>query len=354
MKTTTAGVLLVLLASAPMAAGAGDATARAIAGGVATAYAQRYVYPSRGAAAASLLRTNASAGTYDHLQDAALAARLTADLRSVLHDLHAYVRYAPDVLPPAGTSEQPNPEEVAAQRERERMHGYGIARVAVLPGNVGYLDLRAFAGDPKTIDALDGAMRVLAGTQAFILDLRRNGGGESSTVAALVGHVVGPGVHVNDFVGRGDGDQAPIRERSFTPADAGTRIVAPVFVLTSKNTFSGAEECAYDLQALKRATLVGQTTGGGANPGEFVRISDHFEAFVSDGRARNPVTGTNWEGTGVKPDIPLPASDALLAAYARGLDIVASDPALGPASRRYVQAVRDRARTLTEAQLLGD
>ena len=350
---TLAVALALLVAGTALAAA--EPESRAVAAHVADAYAQRYVFPARGAAAAALLRANANAGAYDMLEGNALAERLTADLRSVLHDQHAYVRYFPDILPPSsGNADKPTPQELAEGRERERMIGYGVARAAVLPGNIGYLDLRAFTEpDPQTLAALEAAVTLVSGAEAVIVDVRRNGGGNSETVAALAGHFLGPGVHVNDFVGRGDGDAAPVRERSFTPKRAGTRITAPLFVLTSKRTFSGAEEFAYDMQTQKRATLIGETTGGGANPGEFVRVDDHFRAFVSDGRARNPITGTNWEGTGVRPDVEVASDQALVTAYRRGLGVAASDPALSPAGKRFVEMQVEHAQALTEAQLLG-
>jgi C-terminal processing protease CtpA/Prc len=86
-----------------------------------------------------------------------------------------------------------------------------------------------------------------------------------------------------------------------------------------KRTLSAPESFAYNLQALKRATIVGEISAGGANPGREFRITEHFVMFVPTGRAINPVTGSNWEGTGVKPDIEVPAAQALKAAHLAAL-----------------------------------
>ena len=93
----------------------------------------------------------------------------------------------------------------------------------------------------------------------------------------------------------------------------------PVFVLTSNRTFSAAEEFTYNLKNLKRATIVGETTGGGAHPGGVRRITDHFGIWVPAGRAISPITKTNWEGTGIEPDIKVPAASALDTAHLEAL-----------------------------------
>src|SRR5262249_52418714 len=93
----------------------------------------------------------------------------------------------------------------------------------------------------------------------------------------------------------------------------------PLYVLTGEATFSAAEECAYDLQALKRATLVGEVTGGGANPNELVPLSLGFMMSVAIGKVENAVTHGNWEGVGVKPDVAVPDARALKTAHVMAL-----------------------------------
>ena len=342
-----------LSAALPAAAAAGD-PARTVAAAAADDLERDYVLPTPGRAAAELLRRNAAAGGYDGLREAELAARLSADLAPVLHDKHVRVRWSPDRNPPAGASGgAPSAEELAAGARREREGGYGLGRVAHLPGNVGYIEVRGFASAPETDAVLDAAVNAVASSDAIVLDLRRNHGGDPHAVARLVSHFVEPKTHLNDFLGRGDGAAARIESSTYSEAVPGPRVAAPLYVLTSGETFSGGEECAYDLQALERGTLIGAVTGGGANPGGVERIDDHFGIFVPTERARNPITHANWEGVGVRPDRALAPERALATAYAAALDARLADPALARSLRERLAALRTTLDTLDDAAILA-
>ncbi|MEO6390627.1 MAG: S41 family peptidase, partial [Pyrinomonadaceae bacterium] len=160
-------------------------------------------------------------------------------------------------------------------------------------------------------------------TDALIIDLRQNGGGRPDMVALLASYFfkAEPRLHLNDLAGRKEGTTEYDTRESWTLTTlAGERYLdKPVYLLTSPRTFSGAEELSYDLQTQKRAIIVGETTGGGANPGGPYRLSDHFLAFMPRGYAINPITKTNWEGVGVVPDVKVPQEDALKTAQALAL-----------------------------------
>jgi hypothetical protein len=336
-----------------MAAQAQDQPARAVALAAADCLEHFYVYPAKGHAAAVRLRDQAAAGAYDGLAANELATHLTSDLAVVLHDKHVRVRYSADVLPPdAGPDKRPGPAEIAAFDRMERAGGYGLGRVAHLPGNVGYLDVRFFPdASPERNAVIDGMADALAYSDAVILDLRRNGGGDPDGIARLLSHFLAPNTHLNDFVGRGDGDPK-VTGSTFTSEVPGAHITAPLYVLTSGKTFSGGEECAYDIQTQKRGTLVGEVTGGGANPGGVRRLDDHFGIFVPDARAQNPITKTNWEGTGVRPDIPVTQDRALATAYAMALgsdDAIATMPA---DDRDRLSDIRAKLATMDDATIL--
>ncbi len=221
-----------------------------------------------------------------------------------------------------------------------------------LDGNIGYVELRAFfpAEAPGAGDAAAAAMRLLAHTGALIIDLRRNHGGDPSMVALLSSYLFSESVHLNSLYWRANDFTQQFWTFPYVP---GPRFVdKPVYVLTSGETFSGAEEFTYNLKNLKRATIVGETTGGGAHPGDDFPITPHFGVWVPTGRAVNPITGTNWEGTGVAPDIRVPADEALDVAYAAALRHVvehADESAKGP--RRAV--VEEARRTLAEMEGVG-
>jgi C-terminal processing protease CtpA/Prc len=281
---------------------------------------QRYVFPETAKQVEAALRREQAAHAFDGAVDGpALAKQLTASLQAVTHDKHIRVRYSEQPVPVRQQADDtPTPEELAEWRKEEQFHNFGVQRVERLPGNIGYLDLRGFAPAALAGPTLAAAMTLLAHTDTLIVDLRKNGGGDPETVALVCSYLFDHRTHLNSLYFR-EGDRTEqFWTQEFVP---GTRFgeAKPVYVLTSSSTFSGAEEFSYNLRTRKRATLVGETTGGGANPGDLRRLAEHFEMFVPSGRAINPVTGTNWEGTGVEPHVKVAADQALDVAQAMAL-----------------------------------
>lgn len=270
-----------------------------------------YVFPDVAKAMDKAISDRVAKGEYDQISSSrTFAETLTKDLQAVSKDKHLRVRYSHDVLP----QRQPRAEPTAEQREQQRRDmswmNYGFDKVERLGGNTGYISFRGFFGPELGADAVASAMNFVAGTDALIFDLRQNGGGDPEMVALICSYLFGPEpVHLNDLYWR-EGNRT---DEFWTRKEvAGKRYLnKDVYVLTSKYTFSGAEEFTYNLKNLKRATIIGETTGGGAHPGMGVRINDHFNMFVPTGRAISPITKTNWEGTGVKPDVEVPADQAL-------------------------------------------
>ncbi|HVG30540.1 MAG TPA: S41 family peptidase, partial [Pyrinomonadaceae bacterium] len=206
----------------------------------------------------------------------------------------------------------------AEERRELSWMNHGFNRVERLRGNVGYIEFNGFMDAEAGAEAVAAAMNFVANTDALIIDLRKNGGGNPEMVALVCSYLFGPEpVHLNDLYWR-EGNRT---QEFWTRKEvAGRRYLnKDVYVLTSKRTFSGAEEFSYNLKNLKRATIVGETTGGGAHPGGGVRVNEHFMMFVPRGRAISPVTKTNWEGTGVKPDVEVPAEQALTVAHLAAL-----------------------------------
>ncbi len=317
--------LALLLAIAPTAALAQrgpapkipiDAAARkTVIAGLSTQLHAHYVFPDVARQVSASLTAKEASGGYAAATDSkTFADALSNDLRTFGQDRHFFVGYDPDFQPSPANGTPPDAKTAAAMREQLSSTGFGIDSVRRLPGNVGYLEVRGFGPTDIVAPALSAAMTMLSGTDALILDLRRNGGGDPATVAYLMSHFFATGDerHLNDLYFR-DGDTT---HQYWTNATVTTHYTRPVYVLTSARTFSGGEECAYDFQTQKRATLVGEVTGGGANPGDGFAIGGGFAAFIPNGRAINPITKTNWEHTGVKPDIATTAADAQKVAYA--------------------------------------
>jgi retinol-binding protein 3 len=149
-------------------------------------------------------------------------------------------------------------------------------------------------------------------TDAIIFDLRENGGGQPAMVTLIASYLFDQPTHLIDIYNRKEDSTTQNWTLSYLP---GARLTKqPVFVLTSKRTFSGAEEFVFDLKNKKRATIVGETTGGGAHPVSGRAVADYFMVGVPFAKALDPVTKTNWEGTGVEPDVKVSAADALTTA----------------------------------------
>jgi peptidase S41-like protein len=313
-----------------------------------------YVFPDKARETAKALRKRLAAHEYDGITSAReFSDSLTAHVRAVTHDLHLRVGYRYEPVPPMTANGPPPEAEMQRMRTQGLRTNYGFERVERLPGNVGYLDLRQFAGIPEAQATAVAAMNFLGNVDALIVDLRRNGGGSPEMIATLLTYLTGPGDRLmfNTFYEREEDRTLQFWTNPYVP---GPRLNGkPVYVLTSPRTFSAAEEFAYDIQTHKLGTLVGATTGGGANPGGFVRVHEHFMAFISTGRAVNPVTRTNWEGVGVKPDIEAKPGEALRVAHVEALkkilESVTDDPdrkaalnrALDEAGRRVADPEED-------------
>ncbi len=283
---------------------------------------EAYVFPDVGEKLAHMLLNRQVHGEYDSITSAkALSELLTKQLYEVAHDKHLAVNYHSQTIPPmpAGLPQGISPTFLRMLKKGN----FGFEKVERLSGNIGYLQVKGFIGSEVGGAVVEGAMRFLANTDALIVDLRDNHGGEPQMVGLLASYFFsGDPVHLNDLAYRRKGTREYDINQSWTqPYVPGLRYAdKEIYILTSNQTFSAAEEFAYDLQALKRATVVGETTGGGANPGDPYRLTAHFASFIPNGYASNPVTKTNWEGVGVKPDIAVSQADALKTARKAALE----------------------------------
>ena len=275
-----------------------------------------YIFAEVAEKMAAAIRERAARKEYDAITGSrGFAAALTTHLQDVSKDKHLQVLFNAEAFPERRT---PTAEDIDRMRAAERRVNYFFQRVERLDGNVGYIELRGFSGSPDAGPTAVAAMNFVAGTDALIFDLRANGGGSPAMIGLLSSYLFDEVVHLNDFYIRDLDEQ---RQFWTSPHVEGQRYgnAKPVYVLTSNRTFSAAEEFTYNLKSLKRAIVVGETTGGGAHPGGVRRITDHFGIWVPNGRAINPITKTNWEGTGIEPDVKVTPADALKAAHLNAL-----------------------------------
>jgi hypothetical protein len=285
-----------------------------------------YVFPEQAGQAATAIEARLEAGEYDDLDEITLTERLTRDLQEITGDRHLRVVLGGGPGPRReriGEPEEPKDHEARrlAMRRMGRLDNFGIRQVERLDGNVGYLDVRRVAVPANAGPAIGAAMELVAGTYALIIDLRHNHGGAPEGVVFWCSYLLDERpTHLNDIFHADTGETRQFWALPYVP---GTRYVdRPVFVLTSGHTFSGGEDFAYTLQALGRATVIGETTGGGAHPTRGFPISAAVHIGIPFARSVNPVTGTNWQGTGVVPDVPADAERAYDVAYARALEKV--------------------------------
>ena len=351
-----AALAVPALAAPPVPPAVNAQDRAAIIDDVTAALNETYVFPETAKKMEELVRRQLKSGAYDRLGTMdAFTQKLTEDLRSVSHDLHLGVVWDPE--PPPGEAGGPPPEQQQARFEaRLRRDNYCFRKVERLTGNVGYLKLDCFAQAELGGGTAVAAMGFLAGSDALIFDLRDNGGGNPSMIQLITSYLMpGEPTHLNSFYIRKGDKTEQFWTQAWVP---GTRMTdVPVFVLTSGRTFSGAEEFTYNLKNLKRATIVGETTGGGAHPVDLHRVKGYPVSMrLPFGRAINPISGTNWEGTGVEPDVKVSAADALTVAHARALSAVA-EKATDPEQKASLEFTRglleDRRKpvTLSAAEL---
>jgi hypothetical protein len=308
-----------VVSAAQESPGALDAAARTqVIDGAIDHMRRAYIFADVAEKMAAAVRDRAAKSEYDSIASPReFAETLTRHLQDVSHDKHLRVIYNPDGFPPQ-RSGPPTAEERAQRLADDRKRNFGFQRIERLDGNVGYIELLGFSGSEEVAEAAVPAMNFVANTDALIFDLRRNGGGSPVTIGLISSYLFDKVVHLNDFYIR----EFDRTQQFFTKADVqGSRYgeKKPVFVLTSTRTFSAAEEFTYNLKNLKRATIVGETTGGGAHPGGVRRITDRFGIWLPNGRAINPITKTNWEGVGIEPDIKVESAQALHAAHLAAL-----------------------------------
>lgn len=276
---------------------------------------ESYVFPDIAKRMEADVKARLARNEYDSVMSAQkFAAKLTEDLQSVSKDKHLRVRYSANVIPVRPQRQEPTAEEKAEQVRFVKFMNAGFEKIERMPGNVGYIKFNNFFDADLGAETVSAAMNFVANTDFLIFDLRDNGGGDPAMVRLICSYLFGDkAVHLNDLYWR-KGDRTE-EFWTMTTVPGKKYLDKDVYVLTSNRTFSGAEEFSYNLKNLKRATIIGETTGGGAHPGGFERLSDHFGAFIPSGRAINPITKTNWEGTGVEPDIKVPRDQALKTAY---------------------------------------
>ncbi len=280
-----------------------------------------YVNPEKAKKMASLLMKNYKEGKYNKINDVyQFANELKEDLNSVYQDKHLRISFNPELVKQIRAQEELEEPQIDEDYLRSlQRENFGFKEIKILDGNLGYLDLRGFYSTEFGSETAVAAMNFLSSADALIIDLRHNGGGSPTMIQLISSYLFeSKPVHLSGFYWRPDDKYT---QNWTMPHVPGKRMPnTDVYILTSNNTFSAAEEFSYNLKHLKRATLIGETTGGGAHPGGTEIVSDRYTIWLPSGRSTNPITNTNWEGVGVKPHIEVSADNALDVAQTKALE----------------------------------
>ena len=321
-----------------------------------------YVFPEKVDAILASLETARKAGRYDIEDAGLLAERLSEDLRAASGDRHLYMlydpaQYAASMVPPAAAGAAGAEDSAAFERRMAERAGQGLAEERVLPGNIRYLKISQFWWvNDETGAWYDSAMRFLRGGDAIIIDLRGNPGGSHAAVRYLVSHFMDGDALEMTFLASG---KAPEQSRTLEHLPAGRLTGKPLYVLIDHDVGSAAEAFAYDVAQFRLGELVGATTAGAANNNRFVSIAPGFMLSLSYGRPVHPVSGTNWDGTGVVPTVSADPARALEAADTLALTRLLAAPGGDAAVRAERQWALDAAEaalnpvTLPAARLKG-
>lgn len=305
---------------------------QAIVDRISTLLNKNYIFAETAKKIEDRLRDRLKSGAYDKFSaPRQFAEAVNKDLAEVGRDRHMGFAHAPAQAAEIARLQSRNEEEVKAARQREleaaKRDNFGFRKVERLAGNIGYLDFRVFQSPDQAGGTAVAAMNFLAYCDAIIIDLRQNGGGDPAQIQLISSYFFPEPAHLNDLYYRAKDSTENYWTLPYVPGPK--PVNADLYVLTSARTFSGAEEFSYNMKNLKRATLIGETTGGGAHPTDAMIVKTEYILRVPVGRAINPYTKTNWEGTGVTPDVQVPASEAFDRAYAMALDKLrskATDP----------------------------
>jgi retinol-binding protein 3 len=274
-----------------------------------------YIFPDKARIITKHLRSQTKKGAYAlfSAEPQKLASQLQADIYRIHRDPHMFVEYNPGW--PGHTQVEPRPSEEEAKwfAKLVKDNNFMFKRVELLPGNIGYFPFNGFVEHVKEAKPIiASAFGFLANSSAIIIDLRENQGGEPEMVSQLESYFFKEKTPMNFLVNRSN------RDTTFYFADPaktdGLTLSMPVYILTSKKTFSAAEDFSYAMQQAGRATIVGEVTGGGAHPTKPFSVGQGFIVQIPSARSLNPITRTDWEGTGVIPDFKVEATGALIKA----------------------------------------
>ena len=332
---SVAGISVPAMASSLSRISATDAahidakTKSAVATSICKLLMEQYIFLDVAEKMKNHISTRLKDGNYDKIDDPAqFASTLGEDLYEISKDNHFHIEFNPELAELIKAQQSQSDEEVQRANKKfvedDRWMNFGFRKLEQLRGHIGYLDLRVFCNAEYAGETAVAAMSFLANSDAVIIDLRDTPGGYPNMVQLLCSYFIKGTregrTHLNTFERRYDRSFEQFWTISYVP---GKRMYdMDLYILASKHTASGAEEFVYNMKNLKRATIIGETTSGSANPIDRKVIEDNFVMHLPAGKPINPVSGTNWEKTGIEPHVAVPAGQALDTTYLMALEKV--------------------------------
>lgn len=281
-----------------------------------------YIFPDVAEKICNGLQKHLDDGDYNGMDEGEFFAyALTAHMQEVCHDEHVWVKWHSEPLPDGEEVLRLSKKWMDEQHIQAKLNNYGFYKVERMAGNVGYLDIRYFHRPSWGGDVAVAAMTFLANMGAIIIDLRKCLGGYPGMISLISSYLISEeSVQLGSIYWQDDGTTQQYWTLPYVP---GQRLDdKPLYILVSKETFSGAEGFAYDMQARKRGIIIGEQTDGGAHPGSSYRLNEHFEAFIPIGYLTHPITKQNWEGLGITPDVLTSSEQALKIAHKMVLESI--------------------------------
>lgn len=314
-----------------------------------------YVFPEKAIMISEFLQMKLKTNAYTHLSNdpQKLAKQIAHDVNLIHRDPHLRIMFDPAFDPQVAYN--PTEEEKLQRKKYWREHNYSFQKAELLPGNIGYLAFNSFVDDIETaLPTIKAALTFLKNTDALIIDLRENTGGNPLMVSQIESYFFNSKTEMNGLISRLTNDT--IRLFADPAKTDSLYLPMPVYILTSKHTFSGAEDFCYGMQTTKRATIVGEVTGGGAHPQKPFAINQGFILYIPFARSLNPITKTDWELTGIIPDEKTPASQALI----KTMELIfkysiatSTDPKAKNRSQYYLNTLGNREKQLNENKLIA-
>ena len=278
-----------------------------------------YVFPDVALKIEKHIKVKLAEGIFNKITDYnEFAEKLTKEMRFISKDKHmvCWCGTGSQSFQKSADSIKSRIPEIKLKNEKR----FSFVRAGVIENNIGVLDFNFLPLLRESKESTDKVMKIVSGASALIIDLRKNPGGDGELVKYICSYLLDKPTHINSIYSRHSNTTEDYV--TLEKVDGKKMTNVPVFVLTSSFTFSAAEEFAYDIQTQKRGILVGEVTGGGANPTGGFPLDYGFWISVPQGRAINPITKTNWEGTGVKPDIMVDAAKAFDIALSKTKNII--------------------------------